>query len=131
MLAATRWPEFEPGLPEDLIKSATPVSGLFTLEPLMRHSVNKDLGLDLVAAKRNSPALMRPQMGGPINVCVGGDESDEFRWQSKDLASRWKEDGARVAYVEIPDCNHFTILERLADPEFDLSRRLISATVSD
>ncbi len=130
MLAATRWPEFEHGLPADLIKSATPVSGLFTLEPLIRHSVNEDLRLDVEAAKRNSPALMKPGMSGPINVCVGGSESDEFRWQSKDLASRWSEDGARVAYVEIPDCNHFTILERLADPDFDLTRRLVDKTTS-
>lgn len=130
MLAATRWPEFEADLPEQLIKSATPVSGLFTLEPLIRHSVNQDLRLDIEAARRNSPSLIRPGMGGPINVCVGGDESEEFRWQSSDLASRWKEDGARVAYVEISGCNHFTILERLADPDFDLTRRLAAATTS-
>ncbi len=131
MLAATSWQELDPDLPRDLIKSATPVSGLFTLEPLLRHSVNEDLRLDLAAAKRNSPTLMRAQTEGPINVCVGGDESEEFRWQSKDLASRWKEDGARVAYVEIPGVNHFTILEGLGNPEFDLTRRLIAATTSD
>jgi arylformamidase len=130
MLAATRWPEFEPLLPEDLIKSATPVSGLFTLEPLLRHSVNDDLRLDVEAAKRNSPSLMRPQTEGSISVCVGGDESEEFRWQSRDLASRWKEHGARVAYVEIPESNHFTILEGLGDAGFELTRRLVSATTS-
>lgn len=131
MLAATRWTDFEPGLPEDLLKSATPVSGLFTLEPLIRHSVNDDLQMNLDAAKRNSPALMSPRMHGPIHVCVGGDESEEFRWQSRDLASRWKEDGARVAYVELPGINHFTILQRLAEPEFDLTRRLVATTTSD
>lgn len=130
MLAATDWPEFERDLPVDLVKSATPVSGLFTLEPLIRHSVNDDLRMDLETAKRNSPALMRPRMDGPIHVCVGGDESEEFRWQSRDLASRWKEYGARVAYVELPDSNHFTILEGLCNPEFDLTRRLVAATVS-
>ncbi len=130
MLAATRWPEFEAVLPEQLVKSATPVSGLFTLDPLIRHSVNQDLRLDVEAARRNSPSLLRPGMSGPVNVCVGGDESEEFRWQSSDLASRWNEDGARVAYVEISGCNHFTILERLADPDFDLTRRLVAATTS-
>lgn len=130
MLAATRWPELEPTLPEDLIKSATPVSGLFTLEPLIRHSVNNDLRLDTAGARRNSPAILQPSVRGPISICVGGNESEEFRWQSRDLASRWKEHGGRVAYVEIPECNHFTILEQLADPEFDLTRRLIAATTS-
>jgi arylformamidase len=130
MLAATRWPDFEQQLPEDLIKSVTPVSGLFTLEPLLRHSVNEDLGLDVESAKRNSPALLRPRMSGPINVCVGSDESEEFRWQSKDLASRWSEDGARITYVEVPASNHFTILEGLGDPSFDLTRRLVAATMS-
>ncbi len=130
MLAASDWPEFEARLPKDLVKSATPMSGLFTLEPLIRHSVNDDLRMDLEAAKRNSPALMRPRMDGPIQVCVGGDESEEFRWQSRDLASRWKEDGARVAYVEVPGTNHFTLLEGLAEPEFDLTRRLVATTTS-
>ncbi len=130
MLAVTRWPDFEQQLPEDMIKSVTPVSGLFTLEPLLRHSVNEDLRLDVEAAKRNSPALLRPQMSGPINICVGGDESEEFRWQSEDLASRWSEDGARVAYVELPASNHFTILEGLGDPGFDLTRRLVAVTTS-
>lgn len=130
MLAATRWPELDPQLPENLVKSATPVSGLFTLEPLLRHSVNDDLRLDVEAAKRNSPSLTRPQMSGPIHVCVGGDESEEFRWQSRDLASRWKEDGARVAYVEIPSSNHFTILEGLSEAGFELTRRLVAATTS-
>ena len=130
MLAATDWAEFDNELPGDLVKSATPISGLFTLEPLIRHSVNEDLRMDVATAKRNSPSLLRPRMQGAINICVGGEESEEFRWQSKDLASRWKEDGARVAYVEIPDCNHFTILKRLAEPDFDLTRRLVATTSS-
>ncbi len=130
MLAATHWPGFDDDLPDDLVKSAAPISGLFTLEPLLKHSVNDDLRLDTDAAKRNSPALMRPLMRGAISVCVGGDESEEFRWQSRDLASRWKEDGANVAYVEISGTNHFTILEGLGDPDFDLTRRLIAATTS-
>ena len=130
MLAATRWSELDPALPDDLVKSATPVSGLFTLEPLLRHSVNDDLSLDVEAAKRNSPSLLRPQMGGPINVCVGGEESEEFRWQSRDLASRWREHGARIAYVEIPASNHFTILEGLGEAGFELTRRLVATTTS-
>ena len=126
MLAATPWQEFDERLPPDLLKSATPISGLFTLEPLMRHSVNDDLHLDRDAAKRNSPALMRPTTAGPVTVCVGGDESEEFCWQSKDLAARWKEHGASVSYMEAPGLNHFTILRDLGDARFDVTRRLVA-----
>lgn len=125
MLGATRWPEVEADLPEDLVKSATPISGLFTLEPLIRHSVNEDLGLDPDGARRNSPALMSPALSGPITVCVGEQESDEFRWQSRDFAARWKEHGADISYVELPGHNHFTILGALGDADFDLTRRLL------
>ncbi|MDX1512765.1 MAG: alpha/beta hydrolase [Gammaproteobacteria bacterium] len=125
MLGATRWPEIADGLPPDLLKSVTPISGLFTLEPLIRHSVNDDLKLDPDAARRTSPALTSPTVTGPVTVCVGGEESDEFRWQSQDFASRWKEHGADVTYVEVPDKNHFTILRDLGDPDFDLTRRLL------
>ncbi len=126
MLAATPWQEFDERLPANLLKSTTPISGLFSLEPLMRHSVNDDLRLDSDAAKRNSPALMRPTTAGPVTVCVGGDESEEFCWQSADLAARWKEHGAIVSYVETPGLNHFTILRNLGDVRFDVTRRMLA-----
>lgn len=125
MLGATRWHALEEGLPADLVKSVTPISGLFTLEPLIRHSINQDLKLDSDGARRNSPALVAPATRGPVTVCVGGEESDEFRWQSRDFASRWKEHGADVSYVEVPEHNHFTILQSLGDAGFDLTRRLL------
>lgn len=125
MLGATRWPTFREGLPADLLKSATPISGLFTLEPLIRHTLNEYLKLDADAARRNSPALVAPSINGPVTVCVGGDESDEFRWQSRDFASRWKEHGAEVSYVEVPGYNHFTILQALGDAGFDVTQRLL------
>jgi arylformamidase len=126
MLAVTPWRDFGEDLPADLVKSTTPISGLFTLEPLIRHSVNDDLRLDNDAAKRNGPALMRPTTAGPVTVCVGGNESEEFCWQSKDLAARWKEHGARVSYVEVPGLNHFTILRDLGDARSDVTRRMVA-----
>lgn len=125
MLGATRWHAIDASLPEDLVKSITPISGLFTLEPLIRHSVNDDLRLDREGARRNSPSLAVPSTGGPVTVCVGGDESEEFRWQSRDFASRWKEHGADVSYVEVPEHNHFTILRGLGDAHFDVTLRLL------
>ena len=125
VLGCTRWQALEKDLPADLVKSTTPISGLFTLEPLIRHSVNEDLKLDTDAARRNSPSLVPPTINGPVTVCVGGDESHEFRWQSRDFASRWKEHGADVSYVEVPGYNHFTILQGLGDAGFDVTRRLL------
>lgn len=125
MLGATRWQAYGDGLPADLVKSTTPISGLFTLEPLIRHSLNQDLKLDTNGARRNSPTLAAPATRGPVTVCVGGDESDEFRWQSRDFAARWKEHGASVSYVEVPGYNHFTILQGLGDTGFEVTQRLL------
>ena len=40
------------GLPEDVIKGAMPVSGIFDLEPITRSFVNEWMGLDRGARRR-------------------------------------------------------------------------------
>ncbi len=67
-VATTDWPDYEPGLPKDLLKSATPISGLFDLQPLLLTSVNDDVHLDAESAVRNSPANSDPGYDMPMTV---------------------------------------------------------------
>ena len=55
---------------------------------------------------------------------MGGAESGEFLRQSRDVAARWGERGARTDYVEVPGANHFTVLHPLADPDSAMTRAL-------
>ena len=59
-MAATDWPAYDSGLPQDMLKSATPISGLFDLEPILLTSVNDDVHLDAESAVRNSPVKSAP-----------------------------------------------------------------------
>lgn len=124
MMAATEWPEVDHELPSDLIKGAMSLSGLFDLEPLLLHSINQTLHMDAATARRNSPVGLKPTLGGPFISAVGGDESDEFKRQSRELADAWKQAGAQAEYVEVAGRNHFTIVGDLVQPDYVLLRRL-------
>jgi len=126
VMAATEWPEVDHELPADLIKGAISLSGLFDLEPLLLHSVNEDLHLDAAAARRNSPIHLKPTLGGPFISAVGGDESDEFKRQSRLLAHAWKEAGASAEFVEVAGRNHFTIVGDMLQPDYVIRRRMLS-----
>lgn len=126
MLALTDWRARSSDLSSDFIRSVTPISGLFELEPLLSHSVNDDLKMNREQALALSPALLDASaVMAPIDVYVGTAESDEFRRQSVDFASAWASAGATVSCAELSGHDHFTILSALADPEFDITQGLI------
>ena len=62
-LMATDWRSFDPALPENLVKAAYTISGLFDLGPLVKTSVNGALELDEAAAGR--------QVRRSGNACAG------------------------------------------------------------
>ena len=125
MMVATDWPALAADLPEDLVKSAVAVSGVFELEPLRHTPINDALGLDAEAARRHSPALMEPAWPAPLAIAVGGDESAEFRRQSRDFAAGWREKGCPVEHIEAPGCNHFTVVEQMADAASPLLQAML------
>lgn len=125
MMVATGWPAFAAELPADLVKSGVAISGIFELEPLRHTPINDALGLDAEAARRNSPAFMTPPWPAPLALAVGGDESAEFHRQSRDFAARWGAAGCAVEHVAAPGCNHFTVVEQMADATSPLTRAML------
>jgi len=121
MLIATDWPGFAPDLPRDLVKSGTLLSGLYDLEPVLRTSVQADVRLTAEAARRLSPALLKPATKAPLVIAAGGAESDEFRRQSRILADAWRAH-APVEHFDLPGLNHFTILTETATADSRLTR---------
>jgi arylformamidase len=120
MALATDWPGVY-DLPEDVVKAGLPISGLFDLSPFPYSYLQPLLQLDWAQVRRNSPIGLAPARAVPTVAAVGGDESAEFRRQSRSFADAWP--GGR--YLELPGCNHITVLEELELPESTLFRTLL------
>jgi arylformamidase len=104
------------------VRSALLLSGLFDLTPLSFLPMSRLLGLGHAGAvERLSPIFRRPRRSARVGVAVGELESDEFKWQSAEIAGAWQADGHEV----IAGKNHFTLLDDLvAGPLFKLARRI-------
>lgn len=110
MLMATDWKAIDSALPARLVGAALPVSGVFELEPLLGTSLGPALQLTVADARALSPRFLRPAPG-EMHAVVGGAESGEFIRQTHSFAAAW-----RISSEELPEANHFTVLEPFADP---------------
>ncbi len=112
-----------PGLlPDDIaarIEKVMPISPLADLEPLLKTSMNKDLGLDPETAQAESP-LHQPKPGVPVTIWVGAEERPAFLDQARWLGEAW---GAEV--VEDAGRHHFDVIDGLEDPESPMMRALL------
>jgi len=118
MLIATDWTAR--GLPARPFHAALPVSGLFELAPLIRTTMNQAIRLDEASAALLSPARLQPTFNLPLLMAAGEHEPCEFHRQGSLLAAAWP--SLRAEVLAVPDTNHFTIVEKLADPDHPLNR---------
>jgi arylformamidase len=125
MMMATDWPSLSPDLPPNLVKSGVAVSGLFDLEPLRYIPLNDDLRLDQKRARLNSPIFLKRLTHAPLSLVVGGEESDEFRRQSVDFFSQWGGREAGIEYFELPNLNHFTVIDQMKSPGNPLTETIL------
>ena len=127
MMMCALWPVFDARLPRDLFKGALPISGVYDLRPLIQVDwLQPDLRLDEASALRASPAFMHPATRAPVMTCAGGRESTEFRRQNALIGQRWR--GAFAGDIRMPEANHFSVLDGLADQSSALfagARRLM------
>jgi arylformamidase len=114
MMVATDWPGVDCALPADLLKGALAISGIYDLEPLLYTSINDAVGLDLEAARRNSPVLLEPRSTALLVIALGALESDEFHRQAKLLADTWS--AIPTTVMPVADCHHYNILLELTEP---------------
>lgn len=120
LLMATDWRAIDPSLPPDLVAAGLPISGVFELEPLLPTTIAAPLRLSREDAHALSPRYL-PSPGLPLHAVVGGAESGEFLRQNREFAAAW---GGTAE--EIPDANHFTVLDALADPAGRIARRAVA-----
>jgi len=103
------------------LRSALLISGLFELAPLALLPMGRVLALDDEATiATNSPMRLRPRAGTRVALALGAGETDEFKWQSRQLADLWHAPSPLI----VDGTHHFDVLETLrAGALLDLALR--------
>lgn len=123
MTAVAGW-QADLGLPEDVVKGAMAISGLYDLRPLVESFANEWLFLDEARAAALSPMLIATPEGPSLVVAVAEKEATGFHTQSEQFHSMWtKEHDSEL--IVVPERNHFDVFLDLADPDATLTRRLV------
>ncbi|XP_010870897.2 kynurenine formamidase isoform X1 [Esox lucius] len=130
MVLSTDWSQYDV-TPQ--IKGAFLVSGIYDLQPILSTYVNEPLKMTQEVALRNSPSQLVPQLKHSSSSCdivvaVAQDDSPEFRKQSEDYYKALKSAGGlRVTLEDVPNTDHFNIIEQLVDEDYHLTRLLLKA----
>jgi arylformamidase len=103
---------------------------VFDLLPLVQVSMNQDLRLDEIDARRVSPLHWSIPPGRSLDAVVGALESDEFLRQSRTIAEGWRRGATLTRYEEIAGTNHFTVVDPLADPDSAMTARVAALAQS-
>ena len=113
------------GLPRDLIKGATAISGVYDLDAVLHIDVNQEIRLTPESARENSPLLHPPLPYAPLIVAGGGAEPRGWQEQSENLFALCKARGVSCESIVIPGAQHYSIGLQLADPQSPLTRAML------
>lgn len=127
MVLSTDWSQYSIA-PQ--IKGAFLVSGIYDLLPIVSTYVNEPLKMTEEVAVRNSPTTLIQQLkssssGCHIVVAEAQHDSPEFRKQSEDYYKMLEAAGLNVTLEDVPDTDHFNVIERLVDGEYHLTKLLL------
>ncbi len=122
-MLATDWQALDPALPQDTVRAAYAISGLFDLSPLVPTSINKALRMDDASARAVSPLFGPVPSHGSLDAVVGDEESAEYFRQSRSIVDAWGK-AIPTRYDTVPSANHFTAIAPLADADSVMVKRL-------
>jgi arylformamidase len=125
MLALTDWRGL--GLSGNPIRGGCAISGVYDLEPVRLCYLNATLGLDAAAARRNSPLHLleaAPRTIPRLVFAVGGNETADFQRQQAEFTDAWRRRGLDLAVIAQPGEDHFSIMDRFAEPSGALFQAL-------
>ena len=106
------------------VRGALLISGIYDLEPIRISSLNGPICMDWAEARAFSPLHQVPAATPPILLAHGALEIPEIQRQTADYLAVLKTLGRDVELIAVPDCNHFSVLESLADPDGLLAGKL-------
>ena len=115
------------GAPDNLIKGACAISGIYDLQALVHaeYGYNNELAMDLNTAFRYSPLFHLPSKGCPLLISYGAPEPNEFRRQSRSFYEAWKKCGFPATEIIVEGAHHFSMSRQLSNSDSFLFKSLI------
>lgn len=110
------------GLPDDVIKGAMPVSGVFDLLPLSKSFVNEWMAFDEPQIQALSPIRHLPQRPCKLVLTWGEHETSGFKMQSRDYLAAWQGAGFGGEAIEIAGRNHFDVILDWCDDDSQMTQ---------
>jgi arylformamidase len=123
MATLTDWAAF--GLPADTIKGATCISGSYDLKPVLLSARSAYIKLNRQEEMEFSPARHSARVGCLLLLAYAGHDTDEFQRHSRDFAAALRASNRLSDLIQLPNVNHFEIIELLAEPQSMLLRRVL------
>ena len=111
----TDW-EKDFGVPQDVVKSALLISGMYDLRPVMLSARSSYVKLSEAEVLGMSAILQADRFRTPLTMVYGAKETPEFKRQPKAFADALAAAGRPARLVEIPGANHFEVLRQLGEP---------------
>ena len=115
MALVTDW-SHQYGLPDNILKGAVLVSGIYDLRPVRISYRSEYLHINDEDEEMFSPQRQLSRLNTPIAIVNGMLEGPEFIRQSHDFANLINALGKPVQLIQGQKYNHFEILETLASP---------------
>ena len=113
------------GLPGDVIKGATLITGVMDCAPVLHTSVNDDIRLDPVLARAMSPIHHPPRRALPLIVAVGGAEPEGWIALSRAYVRACERAGIDCDYMELEGHDHIAAGEAAGDAASPLARAML------
>ena len=113
------------GLPEDIIKGAVAITGVYDPDPVFHVSVNEDIRLTPESAREVSALLHPPLDRTPLVVAVGKAETRGWIGMSRDFFALCQERGVDCSYLEVPGAHHFSVSGQLGERGSLMSRTVL------
>lgn len=114
-----------PGVPPDVLKGGLLCSGIYDLRPVRLSARSRYVAFDDDVEAALSPMRHIDRIRAPLVLAHGTLETPEFQRQTRDFAAALEAAGRPVRLLVAEHCNHFEILETLANPYGLLGRAML------
>jgi len=109
------------------IHSATMISGVYDLEPVMLSARRSYVRLETAEVSALSPIRHADRIRCPVLVAFCEKDTPEYQRHAQALYEALDQRGKPVELLYLKGANHFDSIFALEQPEFDLSKRIAAA----